>query len=161
MPHAPASPPDSRPGRLFEKDKARAQAAVSSAIKSGSLINPGLCSECGSNRCVEAHHDDYAKPLAVRWLCRSCHKIWHDEHGRGGNSGPVEDTRRCQRCNKGLPRDSRSDRKFCSTKCRRASNREDGRVASVRRLKSGLMSVVVHMHDAGLKPGDQVKVGTD
>ena len=41
----------------------------------------------------------------------------------------------------------------------RVANRESGRVASVRRLESGMMSVIIHMHDAGLRPGDQVKVG--
>jgi len=26
---------------------------------------------------VEAHHDDYGQPLAIRWLCRKCHRAWH------------------------------------------------------------------------------------
>lgn len=62
-------------------------------------------------------------------------------------------------CGGALPDKSRSDRKFCSDRCRRVANRESGRVASVRRLESGMMSVIIHMHDAGLRPGDQVKVG--
>lgn len=32
---------------------------------------------------VEAHHDDYSKPLGVRWLCRDDHKAWHDAKGPG------------------------------------------------------------------------------
>jgi hypothetical protein len=47
-------------------------------------------------------------------------------------------------------------------KCRREAFTErasEGRIASVRRLKSGKMSVVVHMADVALKLGDQVKVG--
>ena len=31
---------------------------------------------CGSKE-TQAHHDDYLKPLEIRWLCRPCHA---DEH---------------------------------------------------------------------------------
>jgi len=68
----------------------------------------------------------------------------------------------CLWCESMLPGNSRKDRKYCNDHCRRMAFDErasEGRIASVRRLKSGKMSVVVHMADAGLKPGDQVKVG--
>lgn len=58
-----------------------------------------------------------------------------------------------------MPQNGRSDKIYCSDRCRRIANREGGRVASVRRLKSGLMSVVVHMPDAGLRPGDKIGLG--
>ncbi len=51
----------------------------------GELVNPGQCSACGGSNKVEAHHDDYAKPLAVRWLCRACHKTWHKLNGKALN----------------------------------------------------------------------------
>ncbi len=35
------------------------------------------CEDCGSENNVHAHHDDYTKPLEVRWLCRECHTEWH------------------------------------------------------------------------------------
>ena len=64
-------------------DKA-AKDIVAHAIKKGSLIRPDNCSECGDSgefkdgrSKVEAHHDDYNYPLAVRWLCRKCHHNWH------------------------------------------------------------------------------------
>lgn len=38
------------------------------------------CSECGSTKNVCRHHDDYTKPLEIRWLCRTCHLNWHNEN---------------------------------------------------------------------------------
>ena len=55
--------------------KARAHAAVHKALRDGTLKR-GKCEECGSLR-VEAHHDDYDRPLDVRWLCRRHHVEHH------------------------------------------------------------------------------------
>jgi|SRR5208283_420346 len=52
-------------------------------LRNGILIK-GLCEGCGSIK-VDAHHDDYSKPLDIRWLCRSHHRLWHKEHGEGLN----------------------------------------------------------------------------
>lgn len=38
---------------------------------------PSRCETCPNNTDLQAHHDDYAKPLEVRWLCRSCHIKHH------------------------------------------------------------------------------------
>ncbi len=42
--------------------------------------NPRRCEKCKKrHHDIHAHHDDYAKPLEVRWLCRSCHFRLHGE----------------------------------------------------------------------------------
>lgn len=64
--------------------KYKAQNSVNNAVRDGKLTNPGVC-HCGSTFHVEAHHDDYDKPLEVRWLCALCHKRWHSQHGEALN----------------------------------------------------------------------------
>lgn len=49
---------------------------VKSAIRSGRLIPQG-CEICGKK--ADAHHDDYGRPLNVRWLCRPHHRRFHNE----------------------------------------------------------------------------------
>lgn len=46
-------------------------------IRQGVLIKQP-CEVCGTEEKIEAHHDDYMKPLDVRWLCR----FHHQEHHR-------------------------------------------------------------------------------
>lgn len=64
----------------------RAHGAVRDAIDAGELTRPDRCDECGMQREIVAHHDDYARPLDVRWLCRRCHLAWHKANGHGANS---------------------------------------------------------------------------
>jgi ribosomal protein S27AE len=59
------------------EEKKAARAAVILALGRKQLRRPPVCSECGVACVAQAHHDDYSKPLAVRWLCRSCH--WHTD----------------------------------------------------------------------------------
>jgi len=67
--------------------KRGANVMVGNAIRDGSMEKGIYCESCGSspNR-IHGHHDDYAYPLDVRWLCPMCHKIWHDENGEGKNA---------------------------------------------------------------------------
>lgn len=53
-----------------------AHAAVAYAIRTGKLVRQA-CEVCGYTHKVEAHHDDYDKPLDVRWLCIPHHKKRH------------------------------------------------------------------------------------
>ena len=43
------------------------------AIKLGMMNRPEKCEVCEGTIRIEGHHDDYTKPLEVRWLCKSCH----------------------------------------------------------------------------------------
>jgi len=69
--------------RFPHKDKARA--AVSNAIRDGRLIRQP-CEACGNPK-SQAHHEDYFKPLDVRWLCFVCHR---KEHGQEADPLPEE-----------------------------------------------------------------------
>lgn len=60
------------------KEKRRAHDAVRYALKKGTLVRQP-CERCGSTHRVEAHHDDYSKPLDVKWLCEEHHKQRHVE----------------------------------------------------------------------------------
>ena len=57
--------------RARDPVKHRARAAVAYAKRMGHLI-PQPCEVCGAVN-VQAHHDDYERPLDVRWLCRPHH----------------------------------------------------------------------------------------
>jgi ribosomal protein S27AE len=57
--------------------KERTRIATRKAIKDGKLTKPLLCGECGTSGKIHAHHDDYTKPLEVRWLCKKCHDAAH------------------------------------------------------------------------------------
>lgn len=56
-------------------EKRAAHIKVGNAIRSGKL-EKGLCEVCGSKD-VHAHHEDYNKPLDVRWLCPIHHSLEH------------------------------------------------------------------------------------
>lgn len=65
--------------RRRNRPRVRAHELVYEAIKRGELVRPTVCSGCGEGGRIEAHHDDYSKPLDVRWLCPRCHKARHAE----------------------------------------------------------------------------------
>ena len=57
------------------KDNARSYAGV--YLRRGKLERKP-CERCGSKD-SQMHHDDYTKPLEIRWLCRRCHLDLHEE----------------------------------------------------------------------------------
>jgi len=64
--------------------KYKAHTMVGNAIRDGKLHRES-CVICSSDFAVHAHHDDYLKPLNVRWLCAVCHSDWHKKNGEGLN----------------------------------------------------------------------------
>lgn len=60
--------------RREEPEKYRARSAVSNAIRDGRL-GRGQCEICCD--WAHAHHEDYSKPLEVRWLCPKHHSEEH------------------------------------------------------------------------------------
>lgn len=74
--------------RARNLERERAHAAVKMALKKGVLIKPKYCAECRAvDVPIEAHHEDYAKPLDIVWLCEVCHGFRHRNGRRGRKSG--------------------------------------------------------------------------
>lgn len=61
--------------RPEEMTKYKARAAARAAIKKG-VLQKEPCRVCQEVK-VDAHHEDYSKPLEIIWLCRADHKPWH------------------------------------------------------------------------------------
>lgn len=63
-------------------EKIRAYHVFKNAIRTGRLVRPDACEDCGrkpgvnsrGRSLIQGHHDDYAEPLIVRWLCVGCHR---------------------------------------------------------------------------------------
>lgn len=71
--------------REMDELKSNADKVTAKAIRTGHLQRQP-CEVCGTDESVEAHHDDYAKPLDVQWLCRHHHVRKHAESRAKSNS---------------------------------------------------------------------------
>jgi len=58
-------------------DKKAAHVILQNAVKDKRIQKPDICQTCGAKGRIEGHHHDYAIPLDVKWLCRSCHVAEH------------------------------------------------------------------------------------
>lgn len=58
------------------QEKRRAQMKAANAQRAVKLKPPQACQACGKTGLkLEKHHPDYLQPLAVKWLCSTCHGI--------------------------------------------------------------------------------------
>src|SRR5262245_42990344 len=65
-------------GQLEYELRRQAGKILNDAIKRGDIVRKP-CEVCGSTQRVDGHHDDYQKPLEVRWLCPMCHAAEHNK----------------------------------------------------------------------------------
>lgn len=65
--------------RARHPEKYHARMAIANAVRGG-RISRMPCEVCGDPK-SEGHHDDYSKPLEVRWLCFKHHReVVHGQH---------------------------------------------------------------------------------
>jgi hypothetical protein len=56
----------------------KAKTIARRAVDRGQLIRPDACERCGKpSSQLDKHHEDYSRPLEVKFLCRRCHKAVH------------------------------------------------------------------------------------
>ena len=58
-------------------EKRYARKLVERAILKGTLVKPTRCTICMKLGRIEAHHEDYTKPLDIKWMCSCCHRKYH------------------------------------------------------------------------------------
>lgn len=61
--------------KIESPEKIKARNIVNNALRDKNLFKKP-CEVCGEIK-VEAHHEDYLKPLQVRWLCKQHHVEAH------------------------------------------------------------------------------------
>jgi hypothetical protein len=67
--------------QILRPTRQAARGSVAAALRAGTIVRPQACNGCSAAGPVEAHHDDYARPLDVAWLCRRCHRRLHTAAG--------------------------------------------------------------------------------
>lgn len=62
------------------RHKQRARELLNYHLKKGHITKPTACEKCNlSDVRIQAHHEDYTKPLEVHWLCITCHSLEHSD----------------------------------------------------------------------------------
>jgi hypothetical protein len=72
--------------------KVKARRALQHEVRLG-RIKRQPCERCRKPN-ADAHHDDYSKPLDVRWLCSLCHAAVHREQEEAADEHRVQPSAR-------------------------------------------------------------------
>jgi len=67
--------------KMENPEKYKARNAVANALRDGKLTRGTACYFCNSTSKLQAHHQDYSRPLDVYWLCAPCHGKLHAING--------------------------------------------------------------------------------
>jgi hypothetical protein len=70
-----------RQWRVKNPEKYRAHLMLNHAIRKG-IMTRSPCVDCGATYRIHGHHEDYAKPLKVLWVCSVDHKKYHPKKGK-------------------------------------------------------------------------------
>ena len=65
--------------KRYRDPRERARWELRNAVKAGRITKPDHCEECGQIGRLHGHHEDYARPLEVVWLCPECHRNKHKQ----------------------------------------------------------------------------------
>ena len=68
---------------MLHKDRCTARGKAFRALKKGILVKPNKCTGCNNEidgNLLQMHHEDYSKPLNVKWVCKKCHTLIHTEN---------------------------------------------------------------------------------
>jgi hypothetical protein len=65
--------------RMKNREKRKAQDFINNSIKRSKMERASICSRCGIQGEIEAHHPDYSKADYVIWLCKNCHEAEHSK----------------------------------------------------------------------------------
>lgn len=63
----------------YKKNKLK-WSARRKAVRKTNIPEGCKCQECKKNLATQRHHDDYSKPLEVKFLCRKCHRQITDKN---------------------------------------------------------------------------------
>lgn len=74
--------------RELRPEREAIRLATRRSIERGDLVKQP-CEVCGEVK-VDAHHDDYSRPLSVRWLCRPHHVAHHARVNRALRASAAE-----------------------------------------------------------------------
>lgn len=72
-----------------KQEKMRAHNMAVRAARSGRIVKPSQCEDCGwEEGRLHAHHEDYRQPLLVVWVCSTCHRRRHATHPERVKTSP-------------------------------------------------------------------------